>query len=615
MIGGRSLSCTTYSRTFPFVTSTRYFRPSIPTLDENDEAAAAAEAKVAAAAKAKLAAAEFNRSRAVYNKKVSQLRKEYASEVALQRAADQAEKAVRQKEAKRQKLERQRLKNIKSVESAMRQLEIRKQRELEFEEHLREAQIMRDARNERFRKARQLLIDELEEESPLWLTTHDEIEKAFSKTADQELWAFPNSVIGVPEPTEDSKFWNLESHTWHMNKTYKTQEEALTDHIIDKVYFETNIDKSYWTPERLSMRKELQEKAKLRAMVKDAGRRALLLKQKELLQDTFPKQSKNSQAKTPRPMPVPDVKILADEEIMEEEGVKVLLKNPTQFFEFENQPSENVTTNSKEDGSYDGPTLGAPIALKNNVRVEKALNKAYPDLLGKLPEADTRTAKEKKRDARKLAMMTAAQETSDVLDDDDDIKVGEDVDLEKVDIDGDAEWEESLDPVKDKDLFNIPRRDRYNEETVEAVISRLEKKAKMLQEQLDYELKSAQDQFQSRSDTREVSDDDSFSEEEKITIESNGEIYDLDSLGVDEDEVKQLLNSLTEEQMVALHKIDREQGDRDGSLDAAELREKLLTVDGLSNEQMDTIVRVEEILGSNELLDQDAMLDEYLSKI
>lgn len=608
MIRGRALTSSAYNRNskFPFLISTRYFCPSLPTSDEDG-----------AAAVAKAAAVEFNRSRASYKRKVSELRKEYASEVALQRAADQAERAVKQKEARRQKLERQRLKNIKSAESCMRQLEMRKQREVEFQEHLRVAQINRDARKERFLKARQLLIDELEEEAPLWLTSHEEVEKAFSDHADQKLWAFPNSVIGAPEPTEDAQFWNLESHTWHLDKTYKTQAEALTEQLLDEAYLDNNLDKTYWTPERLNLRKELEEKAKLRAMVKDAGRRALLVKQKELLQDTFPQQSRDSDTKIPRPMPVPNVNILADEEIMEKEGVEVLFKNPTQFFEFDNHPSENSTT-SKEDGSYDGPTLGAPISLKNDVMMEKTLNKAYPEILGKLPDADTRTVKEKKRDARKLAMMAAAEETSDILDGDDEIKTdGEKVDLEKVDDDGDSEWEEGLDPVKDKHLFNLPRRERYTEEQVDAVIARLEEKARMLEDALDYELKSAQEKFKSGMQFKreEPEDDTSFSDEETLTIESNGEVYDLASLGVDEVEVKKLMNSLTEEQILALHTIDHEmKRESDGALDPSVLKEKLARVPGLSNKQIDTMVRVEETLVSNKLLDEDAILDESLLK-
>mmetsp|Transcript_12537 Transcript_12537/g.18416 ORF Transcript_12537/g.18416 Transcript_12537/m.18416 type:complete len:609 (-) Transcript_12537:45-1871(-) len=608
MISGKALSSSAYRRNskFPLLISTRHFCPSLPTFDEDGTAAAVA----------KVAAAEFNSSKATYKRRVSELRKEYASEVALQRAADQAERAVRQKEERRQKLERQRLKNIKSAEASMRQLEIRKQRELEFQEHLRAAQINRDARNERFRKARQLLIDELEEEAPLWLTTHEEVDKAFSDNADQKLWAFPNSIIGALEPTEDAKFWNLESHTWHMDKTYKTQAEALTEQLLDEAYLDNNIDKSYWNQERLSMRKELEEKAKLRAMVKDAGRRALLVKQKELLQDTFPEQSRDTDAKIPRPMPVPNVKILADDEIMEKEGVEVLFKDPTQFFEFENQPSEN-STNSKEDGSYDGPTLGAPIALKNDVKMEKTLNKAYPEILGKLLEADTRTAKEKKRDARKLAMLAAAEETSGILDGDDEIESdGEVIDLEKIDDKSDAEWEEDLDPVKDKHLFNLPRRERYNEEDIDAVIARLEEKARLLEDQLDYELRSAQEKFTSGIEFgREEAEDGTFSDEEKLTIESNGEVYDLSSLGVDEDETKKLMNSLTEEQMVALHTIDRELNRESGEpLNPSELKEKLLEVPGLSNEQIDTIVRVEETLGSNKVFDEDAILDPSLFK-
>jgi actin-related protein len=358
----------------------RHFSPSVAHQEE--------------ASFAKEAAAEINSRRVTYKKQVSLLRKEYASEVALQRAADQAEEASKQKEEKRRSLERRRLRNIKAAQSSVRELERRRRRELEFQEELRIAQINRDARNERFRKARQLLVDELEAEAPLWLTTAAEVDAAFNKATEQELWALPNSFIGAPLPTEDAKFWNFETHTWHMERTYQTQSESLVEDLMEQCYNDANIDRSYWTSERLKQRQILQDKARLRGMVREAGRRALLVKQRELMQDMYPDGS-SGEVNSLRRMPVPNVKLLADLDAMENEGVKVLFNDPTKFFEFDKQPGIGDSESAGQ-GDYDGPTLGAPRGLKNDVRVDKAFNKAYPDVLGRLPRPDTRTAKEKR---------------------------------------------------------------------------------------------------------------------------------------------------------------------------------------------------------------------------
>ena len=594
----------------------RQFSPSIIRLEEADEEALAAKeaadlalAKEAAKTLAKEAAADINSKIVGYKKQVSILRKEYASEVALQRAADQAEIAAKQKEEKRRKLERSRLQNIKAAESSVRELERRRHRELEFEDELRFAQVNRDGRNERFRKARQLLINELEEEAPLWLTTHEEVEAAFTKNSEQELWVLPNSIIGAPAPSDDAKFWNQESHTWHLEKTYQTQREALVEELVERAYDDANIDRSYWTPERLQERKALEEKAKLRAMVREAGRRSLLLKQKELLQDRFP-QEKHDGLTIPRPMPVPNVKLLGNEEAMEMEGADVLFKDPARFFEFDKQPDNDDTGSKKYGDEYDGPTLGVPRGLKDNVRVEKTLNKAYPDVLGKMPKPDSRTAKEKKREERERAMMAAAKKDDVDLEEEtdslDDIEA-EELDLDNIVYEEDEEWEEGLDPDMDKDLLSLPRKERYSEDDIDAVVERLEKKLLHLEEELDYEIDLARQQLdagmESAQDSKQFSapvvEDEA---KEQFSVEAGDKVFNVESLGVDPQDVSKILESLNDEQMVALHTIDRE---TDASLGAEELRKKLSEVPGLTAEQIDAIVGLEETLSSHEDLRGD----------
>jgi hypothetical protein len=583
-------NCYTKRQAFAIALS-RSFSPSIVRLDEES----------AAAALAKEAAAEYSNKRVTYKRQVSALRKQYASEVALQRAADQAEQAAREKKEARKKLERQRLKNIMAAQSSVREMEKRKQRELEFQEELRIAQINRDARNERFRKARQLLIDELEEEAPFWLTTNEEVEAAFTKASEQELWAFPNSVVGAPAPTDDAQFWNYESHTWHLEKTYRTQEEALFEEFTEQAYHDANVDKAYWTEDRLEERKALEEKAKLRAMVRDAGRRALLLKQKELLQDNIPS-SESKRSKIPRPMPVPNLSFLINDEAVENEGAQVLMKDPTQFFEFDDQH----TNESDGVGEYEGPSLGIPVGLKDNVRVEKTLNKAYPDVLGKMPKPDMRTAKEKKREERERAMLAAARAKDD---DSQDIHTDDldDIDAEKIDLDGlvfegDEEWAEGLDPDADKHLLNTPRRERYSEEDIDLVIERLEKKIRHLEGELDYELNLVRQQIESRADQEEQPREFQPGNEVKTTysIVADDQVFDVSSLGVNTAELDALYQSLTDEQMIALHAIDRE---TDGLFSLEELRGRLSNeVPGLTSEQVEAIIRVEETLSSHDSL-------------
>ena len=181
----------------------------------------------------------------------------------------------------------------------MRQEQIRKQREKEFQEHLKKMQMERDARNERFAIARQLVIDELEKEAPLWLTTPEEVEAAFTSSAEQLLWARPGGVLGAPNPSLDASFWQYETHTWHMDRTYKSQREVLLEQIEELAYEEANVDASFWTPERLAEQEQLEEKARLRAMVHSAGRRELLRKQREILEDRFA----NEEGEVPRQQP------------------------------------------------------------------------------------------------------------------------------------------------------------------------------------------------------------------------------------------------------------------------------------------------------------------------
>ena len=458
----------------------------------SDEQAADAAATAAMKLRNKLAARDFNNRRAAYKRQVSLLRREYAEEVTRQRAADKAEKEALERELTRQRLERQRHKNIRSAQNAIRQEEMRKEREREFEKHLRQMQIKRDATNVRFMKARQLLVDELEEVAHLWLTTPDEVEAAFTPEAEQLLWAHPGGILGEPNPSLDAHFWQYETHTWHMDRTYKSQRQVLLEELEEMAYNEANVDKSFWTEERLEDRTRLEDKARLRGMVQTAGRIQLLKKQKELLEE----QQNVGEGEIPKPIAAPSNRVLRDEQAQEQEGAKLLLENPTKFFLFEGTSLEQGA-NSEEQKSYSGPTLGSPIGLRDPLREKSHQNRVFPYMIGKYPKPDMRTEREKKQQERMERMWAAAhaEARSDVTDVDlaaqdqevDDL--GPDLDYNNIEWDSDEEeWNHGLDPEADKEILNTPRERRYSEDDIDWVLGELEGKVQHLEQQFSQDM-------------------------------------------------------------------------------------------------------------------------------
>lgn len=436
----------------------------------------------------KLAARDFNNRRAAYNRQVSVMRRDYAEQVAKQRATDAAEEEERRQKLTRQRLERQRRKNQKSAANALREKELREQRQREFNEHLDQQQRFRDARNERYTAARQLVIDELEEEAPLWLTTPEEIETAFSPSAEQLLWARPGGILGAPNPSLDSHFWQFETHTWHMEKTYKSQRQVLLEKLEEMAYNEANIDESFWTPERVLEQERLEEKARLRAMVHSVGRSELLKKQRELIDEDV------ADDEIPKAKKAPSLNMLNNDLALEQEGAKVLMNDPTKFFVFD--AASAATTEGEQEGSesastmYTGPTLGAPVALRDVLREGSHDGNVYPQVIGKLPKPDARSEREKKLAEREEKMWAAAQaEAQKELDlggvddeDEDDRAPGLDYDALEWDSD-DEEWTRGLDPETDTAILNTPRERRYNEEDIEWVLEKLDDKLKYQEQQ------------------------------------------------------------------------------------------------------------------------------------
>lgn len=598
-------------------------------------------------ADAKVAARQYNDRRAAYKRAVGRLRRSYADEIAAQRKSDEEAAARKRAALTRQRLERQRAKNIRSARNAARTEEKRRARQAEFEEELRVAQIDRDARKARFARARQLVVDELEAEAPLWLTTAEEVEAALDEAGTQKLWTRPGGVVGAPNPTDDASFWRYEAHTWDMSKTYSTPREELLRELEEMSYMEANVSETYWTDERVEEQRQLEDRAKLRAMVREEGRKALLLKQKRMMQDQYGQgstQNKNSTAAgdgettIPRPMPAPKLDFLTNDDAMEREGVKILKEDPTKFFKFEDEGIVRAGEGEEDGGEVDRATLGRPIGLRDPVREDASGmldgTSPYPLNIGREPRADTRTAAERKRDEREQRMLEAAQEAQagekkGSSSSSASIEQAAEETLEDgtdpIDYDaignagdkGDQEWEEGLDPddPEDAKILATPRQQRYTEEDVDWVIDQLTDKTKRLEELVQFEKESRRQDMLAKGDAQDVTDALGAATKSEGVDERGRKFvqYDLedDTTSADFDtnallaEVESLQESLTPEQIKAIESIDLSGlGKIDESMSSEDIAEALSKVPGLSEEQIQAMIDLEKTLEGNEAIQQ-----------
>ena len=649
--------------------SWQYYSTSIPrsseaaaedTAADADGASAAAEAEAPpppfVKADAKMAARQYNDRRAAYKRAVGQMRKSFADEIAAQRKSDEEAAARKQAALTRQRLERQRAKNIQSARNAARAEEKRAARQAEFEEELRIAQLNRDARKERFAAARQLVVDELEAEAPLWMTTSEEVESALDESGSQRLWTRPGGVVGAPDPTDDASFWRYEAHTWDMSRTYSTPREELLRDLEELSYLEANVSEEYWTDGRMEEQRTLEDRAKLRAMVREEGRKELLLKQKRRMQDEYGHSRKDEQkhdgsdgeARIPRPMPAPKLDFLTNDDAMEREGIKKLKEDPTKFFRFED---EGIVKAGGGDGgeAVDRATLGRPTGLRDPVREDASGmldgTSPYPLNVGREPRADTRTAAERKRDEREQRMLEAAQEaqagekkgsSSSSSSSSSNIEQAAEETLEDgsdpIDYDaignagdkGDREWEAGLDPDDpgDAEILATPRQHRYTEGDVDWVIDQLTDKTERLEEVVRLEKEIQRQDMLAKMDSgdQEVADalGDATTKIEGVDERGREFVqYDLEesdvgtSSSTDTDvdalfaQVDSLRENLTAEQIEAIESIDV--GDlskmaEDEFMSSDDIAEALGKVPGLSEEQIQAMIDLEKSLEDNETI-------------
>lgn len=540
------------------------------------EEASATNAIVLNETQKQMAAETYTKRRSVYRQQVSQLRKKYAAEVATLRAQDEAEERARKAAIRRAKLERQRLKNIRTAQNAMKEKERLEQRRKEFEEELRVAQMNRDARNARFNKARQLVINEMEEQAHLWLTTEEEVREALNHEAANLLWARPGGVIGAPSPTADSKYWRLECHTWHMEQTYPQNKEILLQEIMEEIYEATNVDPTIWTPERLGERKELEEKAKLRAMVRLRGLSLLLQKRSEIYRDQYlPKPDD-----IPAAPPVPDLRMFTNHAAMEKIGVQDLFENPTAYFHFANDDEgsqQQQRQQSIEAGSYSGPTLGEPTGLRDWIRDDTPGGTPFPVIIGMLPKITAKSERERKRMERESKMRAAAEAKmteeerqdaeirAELEDDNDDEPYDPTIFREPEPDEDDLAWLASLDPVEDADLLSMPPYMRYTEDDVKWVLGKLQQESKntgVLIRQSEEGILQVQKAAEAERSLRPSQDD------------------VLKNMGIDPARAAKIMASLTEEQTELLQGMGLTE-----EMSEDEIREAYRKVPTLSEEQ------------------------------
>ena len=550
----------------------------------------------------------YSKRRAAYKRAVGQLRKQYAVEVSQQRLTDEKAQAEKKAEETRKRLERQRQKNTKSVMNAMRHEEARRKRAEEFEEEVKVSQVNREARLERFDKARRLLIQELEEESGHWLSTPEEVDAALDgNDNEQKLWSRPGGFVGAPMPTEDADFWRYESHTWNMSRTYKSSRQKLMEELEEMAYYDSNLDASFWGDEKINFQNELEEKTKLRALVREEGRKSLLMKQRQMMQDIHAEKNSvgpDGMQPIPSPMAAPSLNVLADYKAMEEEGSKILEENPSKFFVFDSEGT----------GEGDSQSLGKPIRLRDPVRDSTTTGTPYPELIGRTPNDDTRTEREKKRQEKEERMWAAAQAEAasgvEFAADDELMPTKDPVDYNKLGNFGDEDdiaWEEGLDPQKDSDLLNTPRDERFNENDIEWMIENIEKKIAGLEEIM--RLEAASDVPATKSSAGdEVEQALGFKAVKSTKVDERGREYtsyevvgDDDLSEVLKNQDMSVLDSLSSEQITAIGAL--ENGD---SKTPEEVNNALSKVPGLTDEQIQSLVDLEmSLLQSSETLNSD----------
>lgn len=557
----------------------------------------------------------YNKQRAHYNRAVSALRKQYFTELENERRIEARRKKSAEAKHKRETLERRRLKAMRTAANAQRQIEKREDRMREWGEELAITQKERDAKKEIYQQARQRIVDELEAECHLWLTTPEEVEDALgSLSAPQKLWTRAGGMVGAPSGQDTGfgdfgDFWRYESHTWDSRPTYKSPQELMLEEIEYMAYLQANNNPKYWTKDRVMKEEHKEQRARLRSIIREEGRRSLLNKQREMMRDIYGKDPRQKGQKDgdnkggrlpPSVMPAPKLDYLADYEAQEREGVEILKRNPRKFFIFENdlpnaQNARELRSEDEEESSSNLGSLGRPVGLKNPFFGDKPT--AFPVRMGRDLPPDTRTEKEKKRDERQERMRVAAEEAAlaaktgtsyeVAMAAEEDLEDGsEDVDYDKAEEEAENElWVDQQDEWKplDKKVFDMTApAHRVTPDEVEWIISELKRKTDAMQERIEFEnkirKKELQKTFGPDGNNKPV---DSIEEVDRNLMEV---------LGYDMGKMEALVRELTPEQADMLDKVDFA-----GRADITEeiMMDELRVVPGLTEEQIRVMAELE----------------------
>jgi len=317
-------------------------------------------------------------SKSLYKKQLSGLRKEYAVEHAKHK-----EKERKIQENLKSKLianahKRQVIKNIKSVANAKRDLAEKAQRIAEWEEELIVTQQKRDLHRSRMKKARELIISELEEEAPKWLISQEEINAQMDDDhAMEQLWTFDHAVIGaIPDEQPgvmeakwntggDSTYWRYGSDTMDMSMTHLSPVQHYYNQLINSTVQDANIHNL--KPEEVVVHKNVSERMRLRGRVRELALKMLVQRQiaEELGSDGNDDDGKEISANHP----IREEKILKHHTQQLEEMERELILNPNNLHHF---------FEAGDDGE-------SPMVKRHE---------SYPTILGREPDDDSRSEKE-----------------------------------------------------------------------------------------------------------------------------------------------------------------------------------------------------------------------------
>ena len=535
---------------------------------------------------------EYKQRMAAYRQEVHKLRIEYAKEVARNKAEDAGDEERVKSQARRQKLERQRLKNIRTGQTMIRQEQLRLQQAEKFQQHLAQEKIKREKRMDDYRAAQQLAIEEMEKDAVHWLSTPEEIEQAFTHEAEQLLWGQQGGYVGSPNPSPDTQFWQNETHTWHMNKTYKEPKDYLLQQLEEYYYNRANLDPAVWTPERLLERERKRDKARLRADVQLVGKRSLLRRQQQMIEEMFTEDNDDGK---PKEKPPTNLSFLSDKTALEKEGSEILMKDPTRFFEFDaSRQSEEASSeeSAQEDTTeeYSGQTLGNPVGLK---RIGK---NNFPIIMGQEPPEDKRSEREKKAEERELRLLQAAKEKEAAEMGSIDIAASDDVE---------GDFTPDMD-YNDYDYLNVSGRiERMSEEEkqeltpadVEAMRNSYEGVYHYTNEDWEWALEQLKEQEEFYASQLRLDVEDTctqmrgkLEDHRRKEAQARGEDYELPSQ-VDPNDLEHVVFSMSSEQALALSDLDEKYEEDPASVTDEDMEETAKKVEVLTLEQLSTILK------------------------